>query len=303
MCFWTLAHGATHVIMKSVDVEQLLEHIPRFGVTTLFLPPTVIYMLLSHPRVRECDYSSLEYFVYGAAPMSVDKLQESFRVFGPVMAQLYGQAEAPMMCTFLSPHEHPVSESSPDRARLSSCGRRTLLTSVEIMDDAGNLLGPDADGEVVVRGNLVMKGYYKQPELTADVSRFGWHHTGDIGCKDSEGYLYILDRKKDMIISGGLNVYPSEVERIIWSHPGVQDCAVIGVPDDKWGEAVKAVIEARPGQQINEAEIVAMCRERLGSVMSPKSVEIWDELPRSAVGKVLKKEIRKRFWEGRDRKI
>ena len=303
MCFWTLAYGATHVIMKRVDLDRLLDNIQRFGVTTLFLPPTAIYMLLSHPRVRETDYSSLEYFVYGAAPMSVDKLRESIDVFGPVMAQLYGQVEAPMMCTFLPPDEHPISDTRGNQQRLWSCGRRTLLTPVEIMDDAGNILGPDEKGEIVVRGNLVMKGYYKQPELTAEVSRFGWHHTGDIGCKDSEGYVYIVDRAKDMIISGGLNVYPSEVERVLWSHPDVQDCAVIGVPDEKWGEAVKAVIEAKPGRHVDEAEIIALCKEKLGSVMAPKTVEIRDSLPRSAVGKVLKKELRRQFWEGRERMI
>lgn len=303
MCFWTMAHGATHVIMKGVDLDQLLQNIEQFGVTVLFLPPTAIYMLLSHPRVREVDYSSLEYFVYGAAPMSVDKLRTSLDVFGPVMAQLYGQAEAPMMCTFLPPAEHPLAADDPRQHRLSSCGRRTLLTPVEIMDDAGNLLGADEAGEIVVRGPLVMKGYYKQPELTADVSQFGWHHTGDIGRRDEDGYVYIVDRAKDMIISGGLNVYPSEVERVILSHPQVQDCAVIGVPDEKWGEAVKAVIEVRPGQQIDEAEVIALCREKLGSATAPKSIEVWDELPRSPVGKVLKKEIRKRFWEGQDRVI
>jgi acyl-CoA synthetase (AMP-forming)/AMP-acid ligase II len=303
MCFWTLAYGATHVIMKRVDLDPLLENIERFGVTILFLPPTAIYMLLAHPRVREIDYSSLEYFVYGAAPTSVDKLREAREVFGPVMAQLFGQAEAPMMCTFLPPREHPFDGSADAQKRLASCGRQTLLTPVEIMDEQGNLLGPGENGEIVVQGNLVMKGYYKHPELTAEVSRFGWHHTGDIGYKDEDGYVYIVDRAKDMIISGGMNVYPGEVERVIWAHPGVQDCAVIGVPDEKWGEAVKAVIEPKPGCTIDPAEIVALCKEKLGSVMAPKTVEVWDALPRSPVGKVLKKEIRKRFWEGRERII
>ncbi|MGE0377558.1 MAG: class I adenylate-forming enzyme family protein [Planctomycetaceae bacterium] len=303
MCFWTLAYGATHVIMPRVDLEPLLDNIQRFGVTALFLPPTAIYMLLAHPRVRAIDYSSLEYFVYGAAPMSADKLREAREVFGPVLAQLYGQAEAPMMCTLLPPREHLFSSDAGEEKRLSSCGRRTLLTPVEIMDAQGTLLGPEETGEIVVRGNLVMKGYYKQPELTAEVSRFGWHHTGDIGYKDAEGYVYIVDRAKDMIISGGLNVYPSEVERVIWSHPAVQDCAVIGVPDDKWGEAVKAVIELKPGCTIDEAEIISLCKQKLGSAMAPKTVEVWDALPRSPVGKVLKKEIRKKYWEGRERMV
>ena len=171
------------------------------------------------------------------------------------------------------------------------------------MDDQGNLLGPDLTGEIVVRGNLVMKGYYKNPEQTKEVSAFGWHHTGDIGYKDEEGYVYIVDRKKDMIISGGFNIYPSEVEQAIMAHPAVQECAVIGVPDDKWGEAVKAVIEVKPGMQVAESELIAFCKERIGSVKAPKSVDMWDALPRSAIGKVLKKEVRKKFWEGRTRLI
>jgi acyl-CoA synthetase (AMP-forming)/AMP-acid ligase II len=235
--------------------------------------------------------------------MSIDKLKEALNVFGPVMAQLYGQAEAPMMCTFLSPAEHRMAAQSNGQKILWSCGRRTLLTPVEIMDETGRLLAPDQTGEIVVRGSLVMKGYYKQPELSRRVSRFGWHHTGDVGYKDADGYIYIVDRAKDMIITGGLNVYPSEIERVIWSHPDVQDCAVIGVPDEKWGEAVKAVIEPKPGRQINEGEIIDLCKTKLGGVMAPKSVEVWESLPRSPVGKVLKKEIRKKFWEGRERAI
>ena len=151
------------------------------------------------------------------------------------MTQTFGQAEAPMLCTFLSPQEHLVIGDPDKEKRLASCGRPTLLTPVEIMDDDGNLMPAGERGEIVVRGNLVMPGYYKNPEATAEVSTFGWHHTGDIGFKDEDGYVYIVDRKKDMIISGGFNIYPSEVEQVIWSHPSVQDCAVIGVPDEKWG--------------------------------------------------------------------
>jgi acyl-CoA synthetase (AMP-forming)/AMP-acid ligase II len=171
------------------------------------------------------------------------------------------------------------------------------------MDDDGNLLPRGERGEIVVRGNLVMKGYFNNPEATEEVSKFGWHHTGDIGILDEDGYIYIVDRKKDMIISGGFNVYPSEIEQVLWAHPAVGDCAVIGVPDDKWGEAVKAVIELKPGAAATEAEIIALCKEKLGGVKAPKTVDFIDALPRSAVGKVLKKDLRARYWVGRERTI
>jgi acyl-CoA synthetase (AMP-forming)/AMP-acid ligase II len=171
------------------------------------------------------------------------------------------------------------------------------------MNDSGSLLGANETGEVVVRGNLVMKGYYRNPEETEKVSAHGWHHTGDVGYKDRDGYVYLVDRKKDMIISGGFNVYPNEVEQVILAHPAVQECAVIGVPDDKWGEAVKAVIEVRPGMQVGEEELIAFCKERLGSVKAPKSVETWDSLPRSVVGKVLKKDIRMKFWKNHGQEV
>ena len=184
-----------------------------------------------------------------------------------------------------------------------SCGRPTVFTQVEIMDDDGRLLAPNERGEIVVRGTLVMKGYYRNPKATEEASRFGWHHTGDIGFKDDDGYFYIVDRKRDMIISGGFNIYPSEIEQVLWAHPSVQDCAVVGVPDEKWGEAVKAVIQMKEGTKATVEELAAFCRQRLGGMKTPKSFEIWDQLPRSPVGKVLKRTIRDRYWTGRDRNV
>lgn len=298
-----MAAGGTSVILPGFDAAAVAQAIETEKVTHLFLPPTAIYMLLSLPGIRDRDFSSLRQFIYAAAPMAVDKLRECLDIFGPVMMQSFGQAESPMFCTILTPQDHLVAGDPAREHRLASCGRPTLLTPVAIMDDDGRLLPPGERGEIVVRGNLVMKGYYKNPEATAEVSQFGWHHTGDIGQIDDEGFLYILDRKKDMIISGGFNVYPSEIEQVIWSHPAVQDCAVIGVPDDKWGEAVKAVVELKPGASLEPGEIVALCKARLGSVKAPKTVEIWEALPRSPVGKVRKKDIRDVFWAGRGRMI
>lgn len=298
-----MAVGATQIILKGFDAEKIMQTIERECVTHLFLPPTAIYMLLAHPDVRKYDYSSLEYFIYAAAPMSVEKLRECIDIFGPVMSQVFGQVEAPLMCTHLSPEEH-VTHGDPVREkRLASCGRPTILTQVAIMDEFGSLASPNVRGEIVVRGNLIMSGYYKNPEATAEVSQYGWHHTGDIGVIDDDGYVYIVDRKKDMIISGGFNIYPSEVEQAIWRHPAVQDCAVIGVPDPKWGEAVKAVIELKPNSEVEAEDIIDLCKKTLGSIKAPKMIEFWPSLPRSPAGKVLKKEIRAKFWKGHERAI
>ena len=301
--FLTLAQGGTNVFMDEVDVKVIMQMIERHKVTHLFLPPTVIYVMLAHPDVREYDYSSLKYFLYLAAPMSADKLRQAIDVFGPVMVQSFGQAEAPMILTYMSVQDHLDALQPGNERRLLSCGRETPLTRVAIMDEEGNVLDCNQRGEIVIRGPLVMAGYYKNTEATAEASLFGWHHTGDIGYIDDEGFVFIVDRKKEMIISGGFNVFPSEIEQVIWSHPAVQDCAVIGVPDDKWGEAVKAVIEPVPGMTIDAGEIMALCKEKLGSVKTPKSVDVCDSLPRSPVGKVLKKEIRKPYWVGHERAI
>jgi len=233
----------------------------------------------------------------------VDKLKESLEVFGPVMAQLFGQSEAPMMVTFMTPREHFQDGRPASDQRLKSCGRATPFVKAAIIDDAGNQLPPNEIGEIVVQGDLVMQGYYKNPEATAQSRAFGWHHTGDLGYRDETGYYYIVDRKRDLIISGGFNIYPGEIEQIIWSHESVQDCAVIGVPDEKWGEAVRAVVELKKGKSATAEELITLCKLRLGSVKAPKSVEFVEALPRSAVGKVLKKELRATYWSGRERKV
>jgi acyl-CoA synthetase (AMP-forming)/AMP-acid ligase II len=235
--------------------------------------------------------------------MSVDKLKEAWGTFGPVLAQSFGQAEAPMVCTTFNADEHARYIVAGDDARLASCGRAGLLTQVAIMAPDGALLESGETGEIVVRGDLVMQGYYNNPAETAASSRNGWHRTGDVGRQDADGYVYITDRLRDMIISGGFNIFPGEIEQVIWSHAAVQDCAVIGVPDDYWGEAVTAVIEPKAGHEIVASEIIELCKHRLGSVKAPKAVHIVQALPRSAVGKVLKREIRAQFWAGRARQV
>jgi acyl-CoA synthetase (AMP-forming)/AMP-acid ligase II len=297
------AQGGTVVVVTKPDPALIFSAIAKHGVTEFFLPPTVIYKLLEIPGVEKIDMSSVKYLMYGAAPMSVDKLKKAIELWGPIMAGGYGQTEAPASIANLPPDHHFVNGELASDERLSSVGRPNPLIRVEILNDANAILPRGETGEICVRGDLVMKGYYKQPEKTAETIIDGWLHTGDVGHIDAEGYLHITDRKKDMIISGGFNVYPSEVEQVIWSHPAVQDCAVIGVPDEKWGEAVKAVVELNPGQSVAADELIALCKQKLGSVMAPKTVDFVASLPRSTVGKVLKKDLREQYWQDSGRKV
>ncbi|MFX0573714.1 class I adenylate-forming enzyme family protein [Nocardia nepalensis] len=297
------ARGGTVVIIARATPERVLDAIERHQVTDLFLPPTVIYRLLEALEQRTSDTSSLRYLAYGAAPMSTEKLRAGIDRLGPVFLEGYGQMEAPAAISFLRPDEHLIDGEIAPAERLSSCGRPYPLVTVAILDESGAEVPPGATGEICVRGDLVMKGYYKDPERTAETIVDGWLHTGDLGHRDAEGYLHITDRKKDLIISGGFNVFPSEVEQVIWSHPAVQDCAVIGAPHPDWGEAVTAVVELNAGHRVGEAELIARCREQLGPVRAPKQVLFVDQLPRSVNGKVLKREVREAFWADRQTRI
>ncbi len=295
LCFPVLAEGGEIVIMRAPDVGGFLDLVERHRVTHTFLPPTLIYMVLDHERLPAADLSSLQCFWYGAAPMSSARLEEALTRIGPVMAQLFGQTEAPMMISTMSPADHFRPDGSVAQERLSSAGRPSPLVTVAIMGDDGSLLATGERGEIVVRSSLVMAGYYRDERASAEAAAYGWHHTGDIGYLDPDSYLYIVDRAKDMVITGGFNVYSTEVEQALMQHPAVQDCAVVGLPDDKWGERVTAVLQLRSGREATAAEITAFVKGRIGSVKAPKQVEVWDDLPRSKVGKVLKSEIRARL--------
>lgn len=297
-----MAEGTTNVVLPSADPLSILTAIEKFKVTHFYIPPTVLYTLLAHPRVRDFNYTSLQAIVLAAAPVAPAKLREAMEVFGPVMCQSYGQAEAPMLLSFLSCREL-LEPQHGSHDRWASCGRPTLGQRVEIMADDGRLLLPGERGEIVARGDLVFGGYYKNADATKEVSMHGWHHTGDIGFKDEYGFVYIVDRKKDMIVTGGFNVYSAEVEHVITGHETVEDCAVVGIPDEKWGEAVHAVIQLRPGRSTTEQEIVELVKRTLGSVHAPKSVEFVATLPRSPNGKVLKNDVRARYWESAERII
>ena len=292
LCFPVLALGGEIVIMRAPDVGGFLALVERHRVTHTFLPPTLIYMVLGHEALDTTDLGSLQCFWYGAAPMSAARLEEALTRIGPVMAQLFGQTEAPMMISMMPPADHVDADGSPIRERLSSAGRPAPLVQVAVLDEHGREVPGGERGEIGVRGSLVMAGYYKNPEATAEAGRHGWHHTGDIGFLDPDGFLHIVDRAKDMIISGGFNVYSTEVEQALLAHPDVQDCAVIGVPDDKWGERVVAVVQPYAGRSADPDDVRAFVRERIGGVKAPKEVLVWGDLPRSKVGKVLKVDIR-----------
>jgi fatty-acyl-CoA synthase len=238
-----------------------------------------------------------------AGPVSPDKLAEGVEVFGPCLAQCWGQAEAPFMLTWLDPTDIVAAARGDHPERLASCGRATFATTVGVMSADGRLLGPGERGELVARGGLVGPGYHDQPELTAEMRSYDWHHTGDVGYRDEDGYFYIVDRLKDMIVTGGFNVFSSEVEAALLGERGVLECAVIGVPDERWGEAVVAVVVPDGSVSLDEAQLIARCKEKIGSVSSPKKIIIRDALPKTPVGKVDKKEVRAPFWAGRERQV
>jgi fatty-acyl-CoA synthase len=303
VAFAMLALGATNLIMPKFDAKTVLRSIERYRVTHLFLPPTAFYALLAHPEVDKFDYSSLRLFLLAGSPVSPDKLKKGVEVFGPCMCQCYGQTESPMLLTWLDPETVAAAAAGDCPQRLRSCGKATSAVRLAVMDDAGRLLPPGERGEIVVRGTLVTAGYHNMPEATAEIRTYGWHHTGDVGYTDDDGYVYIVDRKKDMIVTGGFNVYCAEVEAGIMALPQVLECAVIGVPDDTWGEAVKAIIVLRDGQILTEDEVITHCKTTLGGVKTPKSIEFRPEILKTSAGKTDRKKLREPYWSGVDRRV
>lgn len=295
--------GSTHVLLPRVDPGEVLAALERERIQITFMPPTVIYALLAHPAARTHDYRRLEHFVYAAAPMAADKLKEAISVFGPVMMNMYGQAEAIGPISFLRPEEHRPGEDATWERRLRSIGRASLMRQVEVLRDDGTPCAPGEAGEVAIRSWVTLPGYLDDPQATAHVNRHGWYLTGDVGARDEAGYVTLLDRRKDVIISGGFNVYSVEVEEALMQHEAVLEACVIGIPDERWGEAVHAVVELKPGCNVAAEDLIALARELVGAVGAPKRIEFRDTLPRSATGKVLKRELRDAYWAGRERRI
>ena len=303
--FHHIARGAASAFppTRSFEPRRIFEAIRRFRVTTMFLAPTMIHMLTTSGVHGEYDLSSLHTVFYGGGPMYVEQQQAAVRTFGPIFCQLFGQGEAPMVCTTLPKEEHLAGDDPVKLRRLGSAGRETVGMRVRVVDDDDRDVPPNTPGEIIVRGDIVMKGYWNQPDASAETLRNGWLHTGDVGHLDEDGYLFITDRKKDMIISGGANIYPREVEEVICAHPAVHEVAVIGVPDAKWGESVKAVVVLRAGARTTAAELVEHCQRNLASYKKPSSVDFLAELPKNAYGKILKRELREQYWAGRARRV
>ena len=288
----TLMAGGTVVLQRSFDPARWLDELVREGATLGLLVPTMIYALLDHAGLDDADFSRLETIMYGASPMSPARLVEGIQRIGPVFAQLYGQTECGGIATSLWRDHHDVDR--PDR--LASCGVTMPNARVEVLDEAGRPVPDGEPGEICVQGPCVMRGYFHQPELTAQTLVDGWLRTGDMAVRDDEGFFTIVDRKKDMIVSGGFNVFPREIEDVLSTHPSVSTAAVIGVPDEKWGEAVKAIVVARPDETIDVEALIGLVKERKGPVYAPKSVDVVDALPLTAVGKPDKKVLRAQYW-------
>lgn len=294
-----LMRGGSFVVLSGFTPQSWLAAVEKHRITATMVVPAMLYAILDHPDLGTRDTSSLETVFYGTSVASPARMAQAIERFGPVFYQFYGQNEAPMTVTVLRKEEHDVTRPE----RLASCGRPVPWVRAALLDDDGKPVPRGESGEICVQGPLVMAGYHRMPEETAEVLRDGWLHTGDIAREDGEGFWTIIDRKKDMIVSGGFNVFPREIEDVLTAHTDVSAAAVIGVPDDKWGEAVKAVVVARPGATIDPEALIALVRERKGPVYAPKSVDVIEALPLTPVGKADKTALRERYWAGQDRRV
>ena len=300
---WAVAgmyEGCTSVILRELDPAAVVRLIGELGITHAFLVPVALQFMLMVPGVDEADFSSLKVFVYGASPISEEVLAKAVETFKCNFWQAYGLTETTGAIVNLPPEDH--DPYGPNKHRLRSCGVAGPGVELRIVDPSGNDVPIGEVGEIWVRSQQVMKGYWNLPEATEQAMADGdWFRSGDAGYLDADGYLYIHDRVKDMIVSGGENVYPAEIENVLMSHPAVADAAVIGVPHEKWGETGKAIIVRAPGTEVTEQELIDFCRERLAKFKCPTSVDWAESLPRNPSGKILKKDLRAPYWEGRER--
>jgi len=297
-------HGASCVIMRRWDPEEACALIERERVTRTLVVPTMLVSLIHHPDARRRNLRSLRQIAYGAAPCTPANIRRTMEVFpGVEMLQMYGATEATGMATMLFPEDHREALRSGEHEILASAGKPLPYMQCIVADEHGEPVAPGEVGEVLIRGALVSSGYWNAPELTAQAIRDGWLHTGDMGRFDERGYLHLVDRKKFMIVSGGYNIYPIEVENALAQHPAVKEVAVVGVPDARWGEAVKAVVTLRPGQGASEFELLGFCQGRIAGYKAPKSIEFVDDFPRNAVGKLDKRTLRERYWATAERRI
>jgi len=296
--------GGCNIILKFFDPAATLQIIQNERATHMDFVPTHLVAMLNLPDLNKYDISSMKFLWYGASPMPLEVLKKGMKVFGPIFAQGYGQSESGPAISHLTKEDHNVLDRpEEEQKKLMSAGRPDIGVQVRIVDDEGNDVEPGEVGEITVRSKQIMVEYWHKPDDTLANIVNGWLHTGDMGYYDEEGYIYIVDRKKDMIISGGENVYPREVEEILYRHPAVLEATVIGIPDPYWVERVHAVVVTKKGASTTAEELIAFCKENIAGYKAPKSVEFVDSLPKNPAGKILKRELREKYWEGRVRKV
>ncbi|MDR3469427.1 MAG: fatty acid--CoA ligase [Xanthobacteraceae bacterium] len=297
---FALFYGALSVVAREFDPTAVLDYFERDRISKLFLVPAAMQFIVRHPRARQVDYSRLKYIMYGASPIPADLLRECIEVFKCGFVQVYGMTETTGTITVLSPEDHTL-DGAP---RMRSAGKALPGVEVAIVDAEGRRLPAGQVGEIATRSQANMAGYWHLPEAAArTMSPDNWLRTGDAGYMDADGYVYIQDRIKDMIISGGENIYPAEVENAVFGHPAVAEVAVIGVPDETWGESVKAIVVLKKDAEASPADIIAWTRQRIAAFKTPKSVEFVAALPRNATGKILRRQLREPYWQGRERGV
>ncbi len=294
--------GAANAIVDGPEFHHFFETVQKIRATTTLMVPTLINIVLNHPAIDDYDLSSLRMIHYGSSPMPQSLIQQALKKFGPVFAQFYGMAEAAPV-SILFPWEHRLNGTPQQMKQMSSAGRPCIASDMRIVNDRDEDIKTGEVGEIIHRGDHVLSEYWQRPDANAESFRNGWFYSGDMATFDDDGYIYFMDRKKDMIISGGYNIWPSEVENVIYQHESVLEATVVAAPDRKWGEIVKAVIVLKQGQSLTELEIIDYCKANLSSFKSPKSVDFVESLPKNPAGKILRKEVREKYWTEHKRRV
>jgi len=299
----TLMVGGKLIISRRPDLPNACRLIQEEKCTATHMVPTLYSWLLNMPDLDSYDLSSLRLCIYGGSPISTGVLKRLINKFGNVMSQIYGMTESAGVICVLEPEDHVLEGDAKVTNRLNGIGRELIGSEIKVFDENDQEVKPGEVGEIVIRAKSLLVGYWKNPEQTKKTWLNGWYHSGDMGSLDEDGYLYLSDRKSDMIVTGGENVYPKEVEDIIYQNTAVVDCAVVSAPDDKWGEKVVAVVTLKPGSSLSADEIINDCKGKLAGYKCPKEVQIWDAIPKTPVGKIQRREVKKHFWKGKDRMI